>query len=143
MYGLFDVFIKDKMGRIDVSKNYRLIALSSLVLKIFDWVILLLFGTTLGLDDLQFAYQPGASTTMCTWAVAETILYFLRNGLEFFACTMDMTKAFDLVKHSILFKKLLAKGLSVIFIRLLLFIYMMQMSNGTVNFRVSLHWEME
>jgi hypothetical protein len=28
---------------------------------------------------------------------------------------MDMTKAFDLVKHSILFKKLWSKGLPVIF----------------------------
>ena len=64
------------LGRIDVSKNYRSIALSSLVLKIFDWVILLLFGPTLGLDDLQFAYQAGASMTMCTWAVVETISYF-------------------------------------------------------------------
>ena len=125
--------IKDKLGRIDVSKNYRSIAISSLVLKLIDWIILLLFGTTLGLDDLQFAYQPGASTTMCTWAVLETISYFLRNGSEVFACTMDMTKAFDLVKHSILFEKLLCKGLSVIFIRLLLFIYMMQFANVKWN----------
>ena len=40
-----------------------------------------------------------------------------------------MTKAFDLVKHSLLFKKLLAAGLSVIFVRLLLFIYMNQYAN--------------
>ena len=108
--------IKDKLGRVDSSKNYRSIALSSLVLKLIDWIILLLFGISLGLDDLQFAYQPGASTTMCTWAVLETIGYFMRNGSEVFACTMDMTKAFDMVKHSILFRKLWSKGLSVIFI---------------------------
>ena len=125
--------IKDKLARSDTSKNYRSIALSSLILKIIDWIILLLFGTTLGLDDLQFAYQPGASTTMCTWAVMETISYFMRNGSEVFACTMDMTKAFDLVKHSILFKKLLVKGLSVIFLRLLLFIYLMQFANVKWN----------
>jgi hypothetical protein len=83
--------IKDKLGRADISKNYRSLALSSLVLKIIDWIILLLFGTSLGLDDLQFAYQPGASTTMCTWAVLETIDYFLRNGSEVYTCTMDMT----------------------------------------------------
>ena len=44
-----------------------------------------------------------------------------------------MTKAFDLVKHSILFKKLLVKGLSVIFLRLLLFIYLMQFANVKWN----------
>ena len=33
--------IKDKLGDINSSNNYRSIALSSLVLKIFDWVVLL------------------------------------------------------------------------------------------------------
>ena len=37
-----------------------------------------------------------------------------------------MTKAFDLVKHSILFKKLRESGIPPIFLRLLIFIYMKQ-----------------
>ena len=72
--------IKDKLGSINSSKNYRSIAISSLILKLIDWIILTLFGVTLGLDDLQFAYQPGCSTTMCTWSIIETISYFMRNG---------------------------------------------------------------
>ena len=103
--------------------------MSSLILKLLDWIILILFGKTLGVDELQFAYQPGSSTSMCTWAAVETINYFMRNGSSVYACLMDMTKAFDLVKHSLLFKKLLAAGLSVIFVRLLLFIYMNQFAN--------------
>ena len=107
--------------------------MSSLVLKLLDWIILILFGDTLGLDELQFAYQPGSSTSMCTWAAVETINYFMRNGSNVYACLMDMTKAFDFVKHSLLFKKLLAGGLSVIFVRLLLFIYMNQFANVNWN----------
>ena len=42
---------------------------------------------------------------------------------------MDMTKAFDLVKHSLMFKKLLDAGLPAIFVRLLIFIYMNQFAN--------------
>ena len=42
---------------------------------------------------------------------------------------MDMTKAFDLVKHSLLFRKLIKAGLSLIFVRMLLFIYLMQSAN--------------
>ena len=61
--------IKDKLGSISNSKNYRSIAMSSLILKLLDWVILLLFGESLGVDQLQFAYQPGASATMCAWTV--------------------------------------------------------------------------
>ena len=90
------------------------------MLKILDWVILTLFGRTLGLDDLQYAYQPASSTTMCTWGVVETIEYFLRNCAEVFNCQTDMTKAFDMVRHSLLFQKLLVAGLPKIFLRILI-----------------------
>ena len=70
---------------------------------------------------------------MCTWAVLETIGYFMRNGSEVYTCTMDMTKAFDLVKHSLLFKKLISSGIPMIIIRLLLHIYMMQSANVKWN----------
>ena len=50
---------------------------------------------------------------------------------------MDMTKAFDLVKHSILFKKFLKAGLSAIFIRLLIFIYVNQFANIKWNDQLS------
>ena len=99
--------IKDKLGSINSSKNYRSIAISSLVLKLIDWVIIILFGDSLGLNDLQFAYQPGISTNMCTYAILETIDFFLRNGGEIFACTMDMTKAFDVTMYSKLFLKMI------------------------------------
>ena len=125
--------IKDKLGSINSSKNYRSIAISSLILKLIDWIILTLFGVTLGLDDLQFAYQPGCSTTLCTWSIIETISYFMRNGSNVFSCCLDMTKAFDLVKHSLLFKKLLHAGHPLIFLRLLLFIYMKQYANVKWN----------
>ena len=85
------------------------------------------------LDDLQFTYQQASSTTMCTWAVIETIGYFLRNGSEVFTCQTDMTKAFDMVQHSLLFKKLLSAGLSKIFLRILIIIYMFQFANVRWN----------
>ena len=125
--------IKDKLASINSSKNYRSIAISSLLLKMFDWIVLSLFGDSLGLDQLQFAYQAGCSTTMCSWMVIETISYFMRNGSEVFSCCMDMTKAFDLVQHSLLFRKLLQAGLPTIFIRLLLVIYIKQFANVKWN----------
>ena len=50
---------------------------------------------------------------------------------------MDMTKAFDLVKHSVLFRKFLKAGLSAIFIRLLIFIYINQFANIRWNHELS------
>ena len=61
--------------------------------------------------------------------VLENIRYFLRNGSEVFVCLMDMTKAFDMIQHSVLFKKLLESGLPPIFVRLLLCMYISQKAN--------------
>ena len=93
----------DKLGNLCSSDNYRCIAISSLVLKIFDWVIILLYGDKLRLDDLQFGYEEGCST--CTWMAVETVDYFMRNDSDVYVCVMDMKKAFDTVQHSVLFKK--------------------------------------
>ena len=94
-----------------------------------DWVFIILFGTTFGLNDFQFAYQAGCSTTMCTWAVLETVDYFLKNDSEVFTCAMDMTAAFDLTLHSLLFSKMILKGFPPIFIRLFILIYINQTAN--------------
>ena len=95
----------------------------------FGQIIIMLFGTILGLHDLQFAYQPGISGNMCTWAVLETVDYFLRNNSEVFMCTMDMTKAFDVTVHSKLFTKMPKACLSTIFLRLSIFIQIEQFAN--------------
>ena len=120
--------IKDKLGSINMSKNYRSVCITSLILKQFDWIVISLFGETLGFHDLQFAYQPGVSANMCSWAVIETISYFLRNGSKVFGCSMDKSKAFDVCKFSVLFYKMSLK-LSPIFLRLVIFMYIMQFSN--------------
>ena len=103
--------IRDKLGDTESSDNYRSMSLSSIILKVFDWVVILLFGKSLNLDSLQFSYQKHCGTNMCTWLVVESISYFLRNGSEVFATFMDMKKAFDMVKHSLLFRKLIERNL--------------------------------
>ena len=107
------------------SDNYRLIAISSLILKILDHIILSLFSDNFISPFLQFGFQKGLSTTMCTWGVLETINYFTSRGGSAYVCFLDLTKAFDHVKHDILFKKL-SKKVPAIFLRLVLVIYMCQ-----------------
>ena len=43
--------IKDKLGSTNVSKNYRSIAISSILLKLLDWTFIILFGTNFALND--------------------------------------------------------------------------------------------
>ena len=123
--------LKDKLGDITSSNNYRSIAISSLVLKIFDLVILSTFSEFLQLDDLQFSYQAEVSISMCTWLAVESVAHFLRNGNEVYTCLMDMSKAFDTVQHSQLFKKFLQQGLPAVFLRYILLSY----TNRTANVR--------
>ena len=78
--------VKEKMGDITSSDNYRSISISSLILKVFDYVILDIHGDSLTVDELQFGYQDKISTSMCTWLVVETIEYFQRHGSNVCLC---------------------------------------------------------
>ena len=70
---------------------------------------------------------------MCTWAALETIDHFLKGGNEVFTCATDMSKAFDLTLHSLMFSKMLDAGVCPIFVRLLIFIYAHQEVNVRWN----------
>ena len=81
--------IKAKLGDRTSSDKYRSIAISSIILKVFELVILSVFEEYLQLAELQFWYQREVSTAMCTWLAVETILHFLRNGCEVYSCLID------------------------------------------------------
>ena len=118
--------VKDKLGDVCSSKNYRSIAVSSLILKLLDWILILKYGHLLKSDDLQFGFQPLSNTSLCSWFVYETIDKYLRNGSTVYGCLLDCTKAFDTVEHSKLFEKLLEAKVPRIMVRLLMVIYRQQ-----------------
>ena len=118
--------VKDPNGDIASSKNYRGIAISSLILKVFDNCLLLLFGNLLSNDALQFGFQKGCSTVQCTWAVQETISHYLRRGSDVYCCLLDFSKAFDKVNFDVLFMKLRQRDFPAVALRLLVYIYLNQ-----------------
>ena len=67
------LLVKDKLGDITSSDNYRAIAGGCLLLKLLDIIILLLAGDNLSFSELQFAYQANVSTTVRSWAVTSVI----------------------------------------------------------------------
>ena len=107
------------------SGNYRLIALSSLLLKLVDLIIIELFGDAFKVSNLQFGYQSNSSTILCSWTLRECINYFRNRGSPVYLCMLDLTKAFDMVKLDKLFIKLSSK-LPAMFVRLILYIYVNQ-----------------
>ena len=63
---------------------------------------------------------------MCSWTVVEVVNYFSRKGSPVFAALLDYRKAFDFVNHVKMFKNLMGRGVSNIFLRLLMFTYLYQ-----------------
>jgi len=115
-------------GQLDRSttKNYRGIALASCLSKLIDLLIISKYKDCLYTSDNQFSYKNDHSTTMCTIVAKETIRYYLNNSTPVYACLLDASKAFDLVRHGILFQMLLDRGIPGIVIRLVMDIYRRQ-----------------
>ncbi len=55
-------------------------------------------------SNLPFAFKDNSSTTQCTWLSKEVIAH---KGSDVYSCLLDCSKAFDKVKHSDLFDRLL------------------------------------
>ena len=55
------------------STNYRGIALSSILGKIFDAYVLNRYDSLLASSNLQFGFKAGHSTSMCTMILKETL----------------------------------------------------------------------
>ena len=103
--------------------SYRAIAGSSIVLKLFDKVVLLIWGHLLLTDSLQFGYNVRTSTTQCSWLVMEVANHFLRQGTKPILTLLDCSKAFDTCKFSILFQRLLDRGMPAIVVRVIIRVY--------------------
>ena len=118
--------IKNKRKSKNDSDNYRAIALSSCLGKLFDWVILLNNQDALSTSEMQFGFKAEHSTTMCTFVMNETIHYYNDGGSNVHAVFLDASKAFDKVHYVKLFRLLLSKGMCPTVARLLLNLYTSQ-----------------
>ena len=117
-----------KNGRKSVndSDNYRGIALSSVLGKVLDWVILHTCSDALKTTHYQFGFKPDHATTQCTFVVKETIQYYLNGGSQVYTMLLDASQAFDRVNYVTLFNILLKRGLCPLVCRLLAMIYTCQ-----------------
>jgi hypothetical protein len=103
--------------------SYRAIAGSNLFLKLFDNVILLVWGHLLSSDSLQFGFKKKTSTTQCSWLVTEVVQHYLRNGTNPIVTVLDCSKAFDTCRFSTLFSIFLDKGIPPIVVRVMMTVY--------------------
>ena len=102
-----------------MSESYRPIALATSLSKILEWCILIQFAPHFNSSNLQFGFKKDMSTTMCTGVLKHVIAKYIQSESSVYACFLDASKAFDLVRHDILFELLLSRGLPPLVVRLL------------------------
>ena len=124
---------KNKRKSLCNSDNYRSIALSSIVSKVLDWVILIKENKSLASSELQFGFKEGSSTTQCSFVLNETVCYYNLKHTNVYCTMLDASKAFDRVNYCKLFKLLLQRNISPLVLRLLVNMY----TNQTLRVRWS------
>ena len=100
-------------GQKDASKsnNYRSITLAPSISKILEWVILSQYSDAFVTSDLQFGFKRGMSTSLCPGFIKCVVSRYMQNHSAVYGCFLDASKAFDLVDHEILFKRLMDRKL--------------------------------
>jgi hypothetical protein len=84
---------KGRHTNLSDSSNFRGIALSSIIGKIFDNIILQRYNHKLSSCELQFGFKSKSSTNMCTMVLKETITYYVQHQSPVFCTFLDATKA--------------------------------------------------
>ena len=114
------LIVKDRNKDISDPNNYRGIAVTSVVSKIFERLILSKWEVLLQSSEFQFGFKKGIGCAECSHVVQEAIDYYLSNGTNsMLACALDLSKAYDRVSHYGLFCKLIKRGIPVAVVKLI------------------------
>ena len=118
--------LKSKSGDVTDTGNYRPVALTSTLSKLFELLLLERLECYLLTSDAQFGFKARHGTDMCIYVLKEVVQYFKSHSTPVFMCFMDASKAFDWVNQYTLFYKLLRRDVPGRFVKLLLFWYSSQ-----------------
>ena len=117
---------KDKRGNKSDSSNYRAIAISSILGKLLDSIIIQDQHVSLKTDDLQFGFKENTSTITCTQLLIEIVEYYNSNNTDCFMLLFDASKAFDRIEYVRLFELLRDRNMCPIVLRLIITMYISQ-----------------
>ena len=118
--------VKDKKGDVTDQDNYRPIAITTVLSKLFESLILVKFTDELNNTTCnQFGFKRNHSTDLCVFTFKQIVEYYISQSSPVYICYLDASKAFDRVNHWVLFMKLLER-IPGIFVRLLITWYTLQ-----------------
>ncbi len=115
--------VKDKNESLASSDNYRPIAITSVLSKILELLLLQRTSTQLQTTANQFGFKPKHSTDMAIYSLKYVTEYYVSQNSPVYICYIDASKAFDRLNHWTLFLKLLDRGVHAVLVRSLAFWY--------------------
>ena len=98
--------IKSKTGDHADINNYRPISLATVMAKVLDSLLNRQLSDHVQLHDNQFGFRAGLSTESAILGLKWAVKYYTDRNTPTYACFLDLSRAFDLVSYSILWKKL-------------------------------------
>ena len=117
---------KDKTGSLSSSSNYRGISLFNSICKLYDYVIIDIWGDSLDTCDMQYGFKKKHSTTLCTVVLKELVQHYREGNSDVYCCLLDASKAFDRIHYGELFTLLLSTKMPVKILRLIIDSYVRQ-----------------
>ena len=119
--------LKSKSKSVNDKLNYRPIALSNILSKVFENILYNRLEDYLYTTSNQFGFKKNVGTEMCVFALKEVIHHYHTQGSHIFVCYLDATAAFDRISYSVLLKKLIKQSVPLYIVRILYFWYFNQL----------------
>ena len=110
---------KDIMSKALNLDDFRGIAISPIISKIFEYCLIEKFNEFLITDEKQFGFKKGIGCSHAIYTIRTIVDQFTKNGTTVNLCSVDLSKAFDKVNHYGLFIKLMKRKLPVELLELL------------------------
>ena len=111
--------LNDSRTKAVTTDDFRGIAISPVISKLFEHCFLVKFGEFLHTHDNQYGFKKSLGCNNAIFHARTCIDRFVHGGSTMNLCTLDLSKAFDKVNHSALLLKLMKRNIPVELIRIL------------------------
>jgi len=105
--------VKDSRNKAMTCNDFRAIAISPILCKVFEYCLLDKFSNMLKTSDTQFGFKKGLSCNHATHSVRRIIERAVQNGSTVNLCAIDLSKVFYKVSLHALFIKLMQTNIPV------------------------------